>query len=100
MRGPQVDRTDRFRSDLDQLRPDYPEIDSVLADFEDVLRLEYVPLIPLGPEYSGVYVHRLDYPPAGSRGRGQFLVTFHATGSSPSPRTPYRWFRLLTISER
>jgi hypothetical protein len=50
--------------------------------------------------YPGVYAVRMDYPPKGAAGRGQFLVTYHATERQPSMVHPYWTITFLTIQDR
>lgn len=94
-------RADSFNSDLDQLRPEYPLIDECVEELEEFLKLDYViPEILVDRDTPNVYATKLDYPPLGSAGKSLFLVTYHATDPNPSPRTPYRTFTFLSITER
>ncbi len=102
MRASTVTEDASFVEEKHALCAKYPEINVVVDELKEALRLDYaVPEFPVDPEkLPGVYAIRLDYPPLGSAGRGRFLVTYHATDASPSMTIPYRRFTLLTIQER
>lgn len=99
--GSQVERSDPFASDLEDLEEEYPELPEQIEQLEETLRLGYdLPHVPLDKDrYPKVYAKRIDYPPKGSAGRGQFLVVYHATDPNPSMTDPYRVFTLLAIAE-
>lgn len=96
-----VERADSFTQDLVALRSKFPEIDSVIQDFEDALRLGHgLPHVPVSGTAS-VYATLADYPPHGSAGLGVFLVTYHRQLHAYSPmQGPPATFSLLTITER
>jgi len=101
MRGSEVVQDSLFKDDLTVLRREFPEIDRVVADFTEVLLLDYdLPEIPVDPATPRVYTHLVDYPPRAASGLQQFIVIYHATDPDPSPRQPYRTFTLLAIADR
>ena len=102
VRASQCVREAQFVTDLRALQSKYPKVDAAIDEFCETLVLDYeLPRMLVSPKtLPNVYAHRIDYPPLGEAGLGRFLVTYHATDPAPSPKTPYRTFTLLTISER
>jgi len=94
-------RLTSFDADLENLKQSYPEIEAVVADLEEFLKLDYtIPEIAVDPENMPlVYAVKLDYPPMKAGGRSRFLVIYHATDAKPSMITPFRTFTLLAIRE-
>jgi len=93
--------TDAFAADLQALEVTYPKLRECVAELEEFLRLDYaLPEIEVDRAFAPrVYAIKLDYPPSGAAGRSQFLVIYHATEPTPSPKTPYRTFTMLRIAD-
>ena len=95
----------QFEADREGLRAEYPQIEEAIDTLRDVLILGYdLPQIPVDTEAPNVFAIKVDYPPHGSQGLGQFIVTYHELlqqeKHAANPMTvPLRVFTLLTISE-
>ena len=102
MRGSEIAIAHSFASDLEELRPGFPEIGEVVDELKNLLTLDYaLPEVLVDPtNMPGVYSILLDYPPKGSAGLALFLVTYHATAVTPSMIEVYRTYTLLTITLR
>ena len=99
IRAPNVVRDAIFARPVDALKVDFPDVDSVVNKFADMLRLGYnLPQIPIEPG-GDVYMALLDYPPLKADGRRLFGLTYHATETcvvNPMSDPPCT-YTLLTI---
>jgi hypothetical protein len=98
VRAPQVRRASPFDADLEILREQHAEIDSVVDDFCEALAFGYFVATPerIAGSNPRAFAHRVDYPPFGTRGRGRFLVTFlYRKADNPMRDADVFW--LLTI---
>lgn len=100
IRASTVNFADSFNSDLDGLRDGYAEIDGVVVELAEVLKLGYDSPEILIDDQPRVYVRLLDYPPHGANGVQRFRVVYHATDPAPDWNESYRTYTLLTITER
>ena len=74
---PLVRRAGTFEEELAKLREQHAEIDQVVDDFCNTLARGAAVAPPMQVATSPpAYVHRVDYPPFGDRGKGRFLITF------------------------
>jgi hypothetical protein len=66
LRGDEVVRSSAFAADVDLLRPNFPDIDRVVTDFSDALRLlaRNAAHRPVRASLN-IYAIRADYPPHG-----------------------------------
>lgn len=100
IRGSAVARDDSFRRDVVALQETYPQIEGVIAELEEGLKLDHELTHVALPDLSGIFSIFLDYPPNRAAGIQQFAVLYHATDPAPSWSDPYRNFTLLTIEDR
>lgn len=104
VRAAAVEPSPKFSAQVEALKSSFPEIDDAITDFSDLLRLATrIPHMHADPQSKQpIYAARMDYPPLEAKGRGVFLVTYHATPPTGilSPTTPPRVFTLLTIAVR
>lgn len=96
-RRPVVFRTTPFEQDLARLRDQHEEIESAVDEFCSALArgamLAKPERLPGDPPS---YVHRMDYPPYGARGRGRFIVIY-AVQRGANPARDADVFYLLAI---